>query len=62
MTFTDGDERYSSITCSRARRKICAGARVRTARIAEFCFGLMGRTPDAIAGNITGLSDEEWSV
>ena len=25
-------------------------------KIAEFCFGLMGRTPDAIAGNITGLS------
>ena len=25
-------------------------------KIAEFCFGLMGRTPDAVAGNITGLS------
>lgn len=24
--------------------------------IANFCFGLLGRTPDAIAGNITGLS------
>ena len=25
-------------------------------KIADFCFGLMGRTPDAFAGNITGLS------
>jgi len=25
-------------------------------KIADFCFGLMGRTPDAVAGNITGLS------
>jgi 4-hydroxyphenylacetate 3-monooxygenase len=25
-------------------------------KIADFCFGLMGRTPDASGGNITGLS------
>ena len=25
-------------------------------KIADFCFGLMGRTPDAFAGNLTGLS------
>ena len=25
-------------------------------KIADFCFGLMGRTPDGFAGNLTGLS------
>ncbi|CAH1655154.1 4-hydroxyphenylacetate 3-monooxygenase [Hyphomicrobiales bacterium] len=25
-------------------------------KIADFCFGLMGRTPDAVAGNVSGLA------
>ena len=55
MTF-DGDERYNTYylqprSQEDLRRRTCAHR-----KIAEFCFGLTGRTPDAIAGNITGLS------
>ena len=44
------------IICNRVRRRICGGAPVRIERSRNSVLDLMGRTPDAIAGNITGLS------
>ncbi len=56
MTFADGDERYSMYYLQpRSQEDLRRRTRAHR-KIAEFCFGLMGRTPDAIAGNITGLS------
>ena len=56
MTFSDGDERYSMYYLQpRSQEDLRRRTRAHR-KIAEFCFGLMGRTPDAIAGNITGLS------
>ena len=56
MTFDDGDERYSMYYLQpRSQEDLRRRTRAHR-KIAEFCFGLMGRTPDAIAGNITGLS------
>jgi hypothetical protein len=42
----------------RADREPCLVAHVLSLpkKITQFYFGLMGRTPDAVAGNITGLS------
>jgi 4-hydroxyphenylacetate 3-monooxygenase len=56
MTFEEGGERYNVYylqprTQDDLRRRNSAHK-----RITQFCFGLMGRTPDAVAGNITGLS------
>ena len=56
MTFEDADGRYN-IYYLQPRSQEDLRRRTRAHRkIAELCFGLMGRTPDAIAGNITGLS------
>src|SRR3974390_1738194 len=56
MTFEDGGERFS-IYYLQPRSQEDLRRRNRAHRkIADFCFGLMGRTPDAVAGNITGLS------
>jgi 4-hydroxyphenylacetate 3-monooxygenase len=56
MTFEDADGRYNTYYLQpRSRDDLRRRTRAHR-KIAEFCFGLMGRTPDAIAGNITGLS------
>ena len=56
MSFADNDSRYS-IYYLQPRSQDDLRRRNRAhRRIAEFCFGLMGRTPDAVGGNITGLS------
>jgi aromatic ring hydroxylase len=51
MTFEEGGERYSMYylqprSQEDLRRRNCVHR-----KIADFCFGLMGRTPDAFAGN-----------
>lgn len=56
MTFEEGGERYNAYYLQ-PRTQADLRRRNRAHRkIADFCFGLMGRTPDAVAGNITGLS------
>jgi 4-hydroxyphenylacetate 3-monooxygenase len=56
MTFEDADGRYNAYYLQpRSQEDLRRRTRAHR-KIAEFCFGLMGRTPDAIAGNITGLS------
>jgi 4-hydroxyphenylacetate 3-monooxygenase len=56
MTFEECGERFN-IYYLQPRTQDDLRRRNRAHRkIAEFCFGLMGRTPDAVAGNITGLS------
>jgi 4-hydroxyphenylacetate 3-monooxygenase len=56
MTFEERGERFS-IYYLQPRSQGDLRRRNRAHRkIADFCFGLMGRTPDAVAGNITGLS------
>ena len=56
MTFEEGGERFS-IYYLQPRSQEDLRRRTRAHRkIANFSFGLMGRTPDAVAGNITGLS------
>jgi 4-hydroxyphenylacetate 3-monooxygenase len=56
MTFTDGGERYSAYYLQPRSQEDLRRRNRAHRKIAEFCFGLMGRTPDAVAGNITGLS------
>jgi hypothetical protein len=56
MTFEEGGERYSMYYLQpRSQEDLRHRNRVHR-KIADFCFGLMGRTPDAFAGNLTGLS------
>src|SRR5690348_5760229 len=56
MTFEEGGDRFS-IYYLQPRSQEDLRRRTRAHRkIASFSFGLMGRTPDAVAGNITGLS------
>src|SRR5580693_9275509 len=56
MTFEDAAGRYNTYYLQ-PRSQEDLRRRTRAHRnIAEFCFGLMGRTPDAVAGNVTGLS------
>jgi 4-hydroxyphenylacetate 3-monooxygenase len=56
MTFEDADGRYNAYYLQpRSQEDLRRRTRAHR-KIAEFCFGLMGRTPDAIAGNIVGLS------
>jgi 4-hydroxyphenylacetate 3-monooxygenase len=56
MTFSDGDGRYSAYYLQPRSQEDLRRRNRAHRKIAEFCFGLMGRTPDAVAGNITGLS------
>jgi len=56
MTFAEDGERYN-IYYLQPRTQDDLRRRNRAhKKITQFCFGLMGRTPDAVAGNITGLS------
>lgn len=56
MTFEEGGERYSTYFLQ-PRSKEDLMRRTRAHRlIAEFSYGLLGRSPDALGGNITGLS------
>ena len=56
MTFADNDGRYSVYYLQPRSQDDLRRRNRAHRRIAEFCFGLMGRTPDAVGGNITGLS------
>jgi 4-hydroxyphenylacetate 3-monooxygenase len=56
MTFAEGSERYNVYYLQpRTQEDLRRRSRAHK-KITQFCFGLMGRTPDAVAGNITGLS------
>jgi 4-hydroxyphenylacetate 3-monooxygenase len=56
MTYEEDGERYSAHWL-RPRQQEDLRRRSRAhRRLSEFHFGLMGRTPDAVAGNITGLA------
>jgi 4-hydroxyphenylacetate 3-monooxygenase len=56
MSIADGDGRYSAYYLQPRSQEDLRRRNRAHRKIAEFCFGLMGRTPDAVAGNITGLS------
>src|SRR4051812_12363797 len=56
MTFEEAGERYNMYYLQpRTQEDLRRRSRAHR-KIADFCLGLMGRTPDAVAGNITGLS------
>ena len=56
MTFEEEGERFATYYL-RPRSQEDLTRRTRAHRkITDFCFGLMGRTPDAVAGNISGLA------
>jgi 4-hydroxyphenylacetate 3-monooxygenase len=56
MSFEEGGERHSTYYLQPRTQEDLRRRNRAHRKIAEFCFGLMGRTPDAVAGNITGLS------
>jgi 4-hydroxyphenylacetate 3-monooxygenase len=56
MTFEERGERFSIYYLQPRSQEDLRRRNRAHRRIADFCFGLMGRTPDAVAGNITGLS------
>ena len=56
MTFEERGERYNTYYLQPRSQDDLRRRNRAHRRIADFCFGLMGRTPDAVAGNITGLS------
>ena len=56
MTFEEGGERYSMYYLQPRSQEDLRRRNRAHRQIADFCFGLMGRTPDAFAGNLTGLS------
>jgi 4-hydroxyphenylacetate 3-monooxygenase len=56
MTFEEAGERYSVYYLQPRTQEDLRRRNRAHKKITQFCFGLMGRTPDAVAGNITGLS------
>ncbi len=56
MTFEEDAERYSMYYLQPRSQQDLRRRNRAHRKIANFCFGLMGRTPDAFAGNLTGLS------
>src|SRR6516165_8521565 len=56
MTFEENGECYSMYYLQPRSQEDLRRRNRAHRKIADFCFGLMGRTPDAFAGNLTGLS------
>ena len=56
MSFEEGGKRYSMHYLQPRSQEDLRRRNRAHRKIADFCFGLMGRTPDAFAGNLTGLS------
>ena len=56
MTFEEDGERYSMYYLQPRSQEDLRRRNRAHRKIADFCFGLMGRTPDAFAGNLTGLA------
>src|SRR5262249_13287579 len=56
MTFEEDGECYSMYYLQRRSQEDLRRRNRAHRKIADFCFGLMGRTPDAFAGNLSGLS------
>ena len=56
MTYEENGERYAMYYLQPRSQEDLRRRNRAHRRIANFCFGLLGRTPDAFAGNITGLT------
>jgi 4-hydroxyphenylacetate 3-monooxygenase len=56
MSFEEDGERYPMYYLQPRSQEDLRRRNRAHRKITEFCYGLMGRTPDAVAGNITGLS------
>jgi 4-hydroxyphenylacetate 3-monooxygenase len=56
MTFEEHGQRYNMYYLQPRSQDDLRRRNRAHKKITQFCFGLMGRTPDAVAGNITGLS------
>jgi 4-hydroxyphenylacetate 3-monooxygenase len=56
MSFEEGGQRYSMYYLRPKSQEDLRRRNRAHRKIADFSFGLMGRTPDAFAGNLTGLS------
>jgi 4-hydroxyphenylacetate 3-monooxygenase len=56
MTVEENGERYSTYYLPPKTPADLVRRNRAHRRITEFCYGVMGRTPDAVAGNITGLA------
>lgn len=56
LSFEENGERYPMYYLQPRSQADLRRRSIAHRKIAEFSYGLMGRTPDAVAGNITGLS------
>jgi 4-hydroxyphenylacetate 3-monooxygenase len=56
MTYEENGERFSTFYLQPRSQEDLRRRNRAHRKITDFCFGLMGRTPDTVAGNITGLS------
>ena len=56
LTFEEGGDRFAMYYLQPRSQEDLRRRNRAHRKIANFCFGLLGRTPDAIAGNITGLT------
>jgi len=56
MTFEENGERYSMYFLQPRSKGDLRRRTNAHRRIADFSFGLLGRSPDAVAGNLTGLA------
>src|SRR6201987_3422029 len=56
MTFEEHGQRYNMYYLQPRSPDDLSRRNRAHKKITQFCFGLMGRTPDAVAGNITRLS------
>ena len=56
MTFEEDGERFATYYLRPRSQEELIRRNCAHRMITDFCFGLMGRTPDAVAGNISGLA------
>jgi 4-hydroxyphenylacetate 3-monooxygenase len=56
LTYEENGERFSTYYLRPRSQEDLRRRHRAHQRIAGYCLGLMGRTPDAVAGNITGLA------
>ncbi|MBS0421048.1 MAG: hypothetical protein JSR66_25285 [Proteobacteria bacterium] len=56
LTYEAEGERFSAYYLRPRHKEDLRKRNLAHKRIAEFCLGVMGRTPDAVAGSITGLA------
>ena len=56
MTFEEDGQRFATYYLRPRSQEDLIRRNCAHRMITDFCFGLMGRTPDAVAGNISGLA------